>query len=411
MYKWRVFWIFCVTTIIFLWVNYVFHNLPVNFSLQNQSVIAGEKTQKNNLMLKNPNHFQGITPFLSKTIQQTPAEDFPLGWYDNINLPETNIKIAREGSNIVMPYVGNASNEKILAYLNAANTAGIKVILEMPRPMIQSGQIENITQFVRTFKTHPAIFAWYLYDEPELANLSPTHFKPLYDAIKSEDPRRPIALVFARLRDMPKYQEVMDILMFDHYPCNYGEPEFAGFSNQRFRNYLSRAASYAEKEEGFWFVLQAFGEQLDGTPQANRRLPTNTEMRYMFYTSVLSGANGLLFWTHPRTQQFWVESTLNPIVENFHSYIPAIQSRNLAEKVDISESDIQTALYKYPNRNEYLLILVNHQETTLHFKTKIDSEIKINSLIRVDDNNLINFTNGSFEDTLKSYQVSIYQLR
>lgn len=347
------------------------------------------------------------------------AKNFPLGWFAALKALDTPAKIAGEGMNIVMPYVQEYDNSIISTFLDSAQAAGVEVLLELRRSAIQTGDRAAVVEFVRRFKHHPAVFGWYLYDEPEVTKISPQILKQLYQTIKHEDSSRPVTMSFAlegRLRNIRQYREAADILMFNIYPGRVGVPEFGGFQKTRFYRYLNkRAARYASTREGFWPVLQGYGENSQGIPQFKRRLPTMAEERYMFYTSVLAGADGLFFWAHYRAQQSWIDSVLTPIVKEFADYTTTVKTQPLVDKVTANRSIIQTALYKNPVSNRYLLIAINHGAKKIETSFTVERSVYTKSVEVITEERYIRLSdksdNRTFKDVFNPYEVHIYSMR
>lgn len=193
-------------------------------------------------------------------------QGFPIGWIDRVEKPETPAKVANEGINILIPYTHSYQQETIETYLNAAQKNGIKVFLEPYRESVKTEDVAAITQFVKTYKQHPAVAGWFAYDEPAVNKVSPQTVEITYQAIKAEDPQHPVAVVFtsSQIRKVPLYWGAMDIYMVDRYPLFYPKPEFNNLKD--FGKFMQEAAYYAGNKP-FWPVLQGFGEQKDGKPK------------------------------------------------------------------------------------------------------------------------------------------------
>ena len=67
------------------------------------------------------------------------SRHFYLGWYDAATHPETAALVAPQGIDLLVPYVSTLGNDAIARYLDAADVAGVKVILEVPRSIVKSG--------------------------------------------------------------------------------------------------------------------------------------------------------------------------------------------------------------------------------------------------------------------------------
>lgn len=332
---------------------------------------------------------------------------FFLGWYDYINNTDVPFKVSSEGIDLLMPYVEKENKEKIQVFLEAAKKAGVKVLVEISRPLIESENISELKKFIRTFKNHPSVYGWYLYDEPEIKKptpLSPDSLERLYHAIKEEDKTKPVALVFADINKIQSYMGAMDIMMWDRYPCEHGVQEFKWV--QSYQNALNKVVSLASvNNKTFWNVLQAYSET-----QSNKRLPTKAEFRYMFYSSVLAGADGLLFWMLYFSSDSWNKSVLYPTVKQFRDYIPAIvRGEDLTNPAQVNHSDIKVKLFPIPKTEKYLMIVVNDNQNQINFTVKLSQ--KLAGTVAMNQNSITKLSpQASFSALLNPYEVRLYQI-
>ncbi|MBE9046136.1 hypothetical protein IQ255_17275 [Pleurocapsales cyanobacterium LEGE 10410] len=336
--------------------------------------------------------------------------DFPLGWYDSIENLTTPARIANEGINLVIPYTGDKNVREIELYLDRAASAGIKVLVEIPRPAVQRKSIRRAQQFVSELKTHPAVFGWYLYDEPVPNRISPPALQQVYRAIKAEDPKHTVVVAFNRLIRITEYSEALDTVMYGKYPVLYNSAEFDGFQNGIFKRLIDTGVSVTDDRHDFWFIVQAYGEDRNGRPQFNKRLPTATEEKYMVYSAILSGADGLFFWAHYRAQQQWIDSVLTPIITELQNYLPAITNGTMDDRLTVDNSAIQTSLYRDPTTEDLLLIAVNHSES------KLETAIATKNLQAyyteiLQENRRLDLDRGILNDTFEPYAVHIYRFK
>ncbi|MBE9171422.1 hypothetical protein IQ238_29340 [Pleurocapsales cyanobacterium LEGE 06147] len=152
---------FCAIEIVFLSNYYLklIHNERAsigNYFKKNRFGIL------NQLKKGNKNHSKffinktGLTKNYSARKQKSGLEKikFPLGWISRIEQLATPAKVAKEGMNILIPYTHNYGEDTIRTYLDAAEASDIKVLLEPYRESIKAGDIENLTNFVRTLEKH-----------------------------------------------------------------------------------------------------------------------------------------------------------------------------------------------------------------------------------------------------------------
>jgi Glycosyl hydrolases family 2, TIM barrel domain len=361
-----------------------------------------------------------ISPMLLSLSQKqnsipTPKRNLPffLGWYDFIGNTELSNQVHSKGIDLLIPYVENAEKtpiekETIQAFLDAAEKAGVKVLLEVYRPLVESENIPEIKNFIQIYKNHPSVYGWYLYDEPKRKKpppLSLNLLKKVYEAIKEEDKSKPIALVFADINKIEPYSDAMDILMWDTYPCEVDVEEFEWVSS--YKNSLDKVFSLAEiKNKRFWNVIQAYGEG-----QLKKRLPTKNEFRYMFYLSIFSGADSLLFWMHSWSSHSWNESILYSTIKEFRDYIPAIAGgEDLNNPVQVNDSNVEVKLFPIPNTDKKLMIAVNHNQNKVNFTAKFSQKLagQLTAINKKTITKLSNQTN--FNDSLSPYEVRLYQI-
>ena len=366
--------------------------LVMGFSIASTSCLVMSLTQKKYLEID----LQRSLPFF-------------VGWYDRIENIDVSSKVYPKGMRLIMPYVAkDVKPETIRAFLDRAKQVGMKVLLEIYRPLVESENISGVRNFIRTYKNHPAVYGWYLYDEPEvkkLIPLSPQLLIGLYQVIKQEDRSKPVAIVFADTRKISPYIDALDILMWDWYPCHENEPEFDWVSG--YRQDLYKVISLAStNNKKFYSVLQAYSDKT-----LKLSLPTQAEIRYMFYLSVCSGVDGILFYMHYLSTNSWNESSLYPMIKEFAKYIPAvIKGKNISGALKINSSDIQIKLFSIPNTKKYVTIAVNHSPIETNLTVNFDRRLAGKQVI-ANRSKITQLPNRQgFRTLLKPYEVLVCEI-
>lgn len=332
---------------------------------------------------------------------------FFLGWYDYINNSALPTQVSSKGIDLLMPYVENFNHADIQAFLNASNQAGVKVLLEIYRSLIEPENISGVKEFVNTYKHHPSVYGWYLYDEPEIQKpaISPDTLQRVYDAIKEEDKSKPVALVFADIKKIQPYMGAMDILMWDRYPCEQGVQEFKWMSS--YQNAFNKVVYLANvNNKKFWNVLQGYSDN-----KYNKRLPTKAEFRYMFYLSVLEGADGLLVWAHFLSSDPWNKSVLYPAIRELKKYIPAIiTGEELTNSVQVNHSEVKLKLFTIPKTKKYLMIVVNQKQARINFTIKLRPGLA-GKAVAINEKTITYLSaQASFSAFLNPYEVRLYEI-
>lgn len=127
---------------------------------------------------------------LESTVNGQPF--FPIGIYA-VDATEFEY-IARFGFNLVQTYrFYGLSDEDKQAFLDEAHRHGLMVYAHLDgHKDLNSQKIEQIKAVVSRFKNHPALYAWYLADEPSVKTMSPQTLSDLYQWIKCNDPNHPV---------------------------------------------------------------------------------------------------------------------------------------------------------------------------------------------------------------------------
>uniref|UniRef100_A0A6M3XD09 LTD domain-containing protein n=1 Tax=viral metagenome TaxID=1070528 RepID=A0A6M3XD09_9ZZZZ len=246
----------------------------------------------------------------------TPSTDYPVGWYHHqtenaINLQIPLIADGNWNYTNLYTWAPNLTGE----YLDGALAEGIRVMLEIPRAWTGRNTDEyysltRIVGYVNTYKSHPALWGWYLADEPELHYTTddwatPARLKEIYEAIRASDPNHPVTIIHYGNASGVQYEgvyfrEAYSTLMIDWYPrdAKQGEADIGEF------NWMLRAsplkwqggrASADTYGKGFIAVLLGNDQSGVGTIPYPREL-TADEYRYYIYSAVASGPDAMLFW-------------------------------------------------------------------------------------------------------------------
>ena len=339
-----------------------------------------------------PNSFDGIN-------------EFPLGMYDRIDRPEHTAEIKNMGFNLVMPYTNPYAKkdfQTIRTYLDAANAVGLKVILEPFRESIKQQEFAAITEFVNEFKDHPAVAAWYSYDEPAFNEISVGLLEDVYELIKAEDPIHPVIVDFSirRADKLTSYVNSFDIYQVNQYPLQKKSNTLQVFRSVR--QEINHVAELIDNVP-FLFVVQSFENK-------KWRLPNLAEQKYQVYSGLLNGANGIFFYCYHRAPIKWQNSVVRPLVAELKNYLPAIETGSLNNKVYSDRNELQFGLYSEDSSGRFVLVAINHEANQINANINLDADINLNSVINEQNNPTINGEQNSFTDSFEPFEVKIYTL-
>ena len=251
-----------------------------------------------------------------------PFASYPIGIY---GVASTNdLAAVREaGFNLV---AGPADKN----YLDAAHRLGLGVMASPGTSAGKSFDASIARSVVTQFDSHPALWAWYLIDEPDLNRVAPTDVRNANRFLKSLPAHKPTTLVIYQGYTALDYANIADVTMIDRYPVPW-----LPLANVAQHVRMTRLALGRNKP--LISILQAFDwtaypEQLPG--ETNLRAPTHEELRCMAYSSLVQGANGLFFfafdagnWKLRDDPKLW--TAVQQVVAEVHRRLPLFEAEHL----------------------------------------------------------------------------------
>lgn len=358
---------------------------------------------------------------------------FPLGFYEFPEAPEAQQAMADAGVNLVR--CGNK------AELDRAKELGMHGWLPLP---FHQG-VDAIADKVQELKDHPALAVWegpdeivwnftafsgleervgvsredwwtqqpnaVAYAQEQAATIMP-NINASIAYIREHDTRnRPVWINEARESDaayVRQYQDAVDVIGCDDYPVRKGRDDL---------HRVARATDYwaaLSRDEAVWMVLQAFSWHEIGKGD-EAAYPSFDQARYMAWTCIAHGANGLLWWgSHYlknddfRTAQYAVTRELAWVNEFLVSpEETAVQVRVL----EPPDEDIAHGVHHLARRykDDWFIMLVNDDDFR-HSGTEVSGlEALAGTAFHVlySDEKVTVDRHGSFVTRMQPYQVKL----
>ena len=385
---------------------------------------AGQNGKENNALwvMKSENSKFKIVIFLTVYLGvlffANTAYAQAVGWYSQVYQPERLVGYTREGCSIMLPYNGAWLPDKIGAYLDEAHRQGIKVLVDL---RVESKLLseQEFRQIIRTHKNHPALYGWYISDEPEYQRTSVDLLSRYYNYCKQEDPIHPVALVHSKSPN-PKYVNYYDLLMVDYYPgwTLYDPNEFNWMVRDSYRIWrdgVQFAKQY--KKIGFVAVGLGFGANENGTPNNGTRDLTYAEYRYHVFTAIVQGVDGFLFWWDQ-----WTNSRIKPIIQQMISQVQSIvvEMKNGItndSQISVNQSSNKVVYRHGANGNQHIILAVNiagynvsnSGEKLTGVRFTLPSGIQTSQVEVLNENRTLPVINGVFTDNFDRFEVHAYR--
>jgi len=317
--------------------------------------------------------------------------NFPIGVYA---VQQKDIELATKiGFEVIHEYRFEESpnkDDEVAIYLDTALKNNLKVFLGFDRNIYNNQRVE---QRVNRFKNHKALWAWYIIDEPKID--MEEKVKTIAGLIKSLDPSHPTIIA----SDEAEFIKVADMNFAYTYPVGDNP-----YPQNNLSSYVKRTKLSASIGKPFLSLVQAFNwkHYQKNAPNKNSfRLPNFIELRFMAYTGIALGSQGLFFFsfqTLPADIEY-LNNVISPLVKE----VKEIRNFLAWEKVSIPnvlESDSDLISQCWQKGNAVFMIVTNPAPINVEYNVNLSY--------------LQNFS-GSFltyrKETLEPWGVRIHQFK
>lgn len=156
--------------------------------------------------------------------------------------------------------------------------------------------LRDTKNLVSSYKNNPAVFGWYVADEPDWKEILPQRFKELNSAIKEVDKNKPVVGIFTMPEKWYKYLAYFDIVAIDPYLLNTHN----GNETDKVKSWIdgvSRDLKKYKLKKPVWVVLGAFEQLPKSGAKAWFRKPTSQEFNTMLQACIDSKVAGVLIFS------------------------------------------------------------------------------------------------------------------
>lgn len=252
---------------------------------------------------------------------------FPVGLYYAPVLRYQEVR--RLGFNLVHLWaLADGSTERAL---DEAARLGLKAVVELSDAWSQEEfDVERLARYVKAYRYHDALFAWYLVDEPKRSIRSLRAVGRAYGLVKALDPRHPVFIVVVSPERDDMFVPYLDVLGVDPYPV----PDLPLVVVSR---YLESARAVVGGLKPVWAVIQAHARPVSGLVPP--RYPTPVELRNMVYQALVGRASGLMYFSFE-----WDGTTIDVQDPTLYRFLGAVNAEvNQLAEVLRSAVDVPTA--------------------------------------------------------------------
>ncbi len=347
------------------------------------------------------------------------APYFPLGWCASAD-PKILESLSGGPFNcIVSRTMGQKTDTEIKTYLDTANSKDLKIIYSLGSRADESStgktgdsrQLDPdiLREHVTTWKSHPAILAWNVAEEPQPAERGDVLSN--YRMLRQLDMGHPSLLIQTGTDRIPYFFDCTDV--FGIRPLLSPEdPQEAGRS-------IRRTIASARRHKQSWAVVpvSAFStNRPTGTTSsgdfARSQAPTRREIRYMTYHTVIQGAKGILYDNYDdltRMVDFeerweWITEVARQLEE-----IRPFMLYGERTRIGIQQGGTDVEALAYVQGNRGLILTVNLTDEPREVSIRIPGTwATVDTLFETQKT--AEFVSGYIKDTIHPLWARVYQL-
>ena len=296
------------------------------------------------------------------------------------------------------------AQEKVRAALDAAQERGMKIIVWYQDYALTDDHAKwqaELLNVVNMFKDHPALLAWFVFDEP-VSNIQ--WLKGLCDTVREADPYHPVFVNWCDrghgwTRDMGDVTG--DVNCLDGYYINaYDYTPHEAFL--KIGGHCTDMSADARTRGN----VVAYINGLYGWASAIRE-PSPEENRFVTYVSLIRGARMLLYYNWGPPANPALLDSFTPLCREIRTLTPVVAGSEVREKVACDNERIDYTAFEAPDG--LYVIALNTDENDEEAIFQIQGTTGEASVLFEDRSAIV--TDGSFYDRFKPLERHVYFLR
>ncbi|MBM3499211.1 MAG: hypothetical protein FJX74_11130 [Armatimonadetes bacterium] len=270
---------------------------------------SGNEARAESWVVNTPAPAKPLTWTVDRGVSDGERCFLPLGMYQ-VPIAEMP-RVKQAGFNAVHLYTWEGSKDDVTAreYLDAAHKHGLRVFIGFDRGnssgsgLVQMN-LDHVARRIGALRDHPALLAWYLFDEPDLSHqyVTPTNLRKLYEFIRTLDPYHPVIVTFAGDNPLTVYPQCYDV----HWTQVYGATEHVRARLLKHREMLPEASLPLMAILHCYDREQSAEMKAGATPDPARFYLTPEKLRADIAMALALQSSGLAWWWYGDGGKQWL---------------------------------------------------------------------------------------------------------
>jgi len=326
-------------------------------------------------------------------------------------------RIAAGGFDFVHNYSwdGTGSNETAIEYLDEAQKNGMQAFIGFNRKRLMAGDEEFVAERIGALMSHPGLFAWYLFDEPDLTfqYVSPAWLTRFYKLIKKLDPYHPVVVTCASDDAVAKYRDSFDV----HWTQVYG-------STNRVARRLPKHRADLKPNWPLMAICHSYDRALSGQRAGNKPYdiadfqPDARLLRANAFMAITKNSSGMAWWWWGQgsTRAVTVADApapwagLQQTVADIKTLEPLLTANGQIHTwVETPEEGVEVHFWEKQIGRRTLIIAVNRDDRAVDVTLRPKNLPADCELTRVFEEGAIDVANGKAIDHFEGLAVHVYQ--
>ncbi|MBC8490740.1 MAG: hypothetical protein H8D45_32385 [Bacteroidetes bacterium] len=205
-------------------------------------------------------------------------------------------------------FEGHWDRIRASAYLDSAKFYGFKVLMGIDRNVVLKVDKKIIKRIIQALKNHPALWGWYISDEPELRGISPKHIAEINRLIQIEDLLHPTVITLNKPESFGHYSGTVDIILTDFYPI----PKFSLSDFSQRVSFFENSMKNGESG----YVIQAYDKRYYRNKEGFHQRPSLEEERYMILRTLIKKPKVILFFSLHASNTEYIRLVTVPAIKS-----------------------------------------------------------------------------------------------
>ena len=383
---------------------------------------SGNTSRAETWVVNTPPPTRPLTWTLDRGIDDGERCFLPLGMY-HVPIPQLP-RVKQAGFDTVHLYTweGSQDDATARAYLDAAHANGLRVFIGFDRGLSSGSglvqmNLDHVARRIGALRDHPALLAWYLFDEPDLSHqyVSPANLRKLYEFIKALDPYHPVIVTFAGDAPLTVYPQCYDV----HWTQVYGTTEHVRGRFLKHRELLPSPGLPLMAILHCYDRAQSEEMKAGAAPDPAKFYLTPPKLRADVWMALALRSSGLAWWWYGDGGRQWL--TVADLPEAWQGMTDAVAEIRAIEPLLTEEGEelpveLQTDPAEAPvaararRVGERVLIIVASAEEKqeVRFSLKVEG-LSGNATVRFEDREAA-LTDGTLRDTLAPLGRHVYEI-